>query len=132
MRISGWSSDVCSSDLPRPPCQRVCRRALRRVRRAHQRSISEEAAGAWTADGGPSSLVGWVLKKKQRAKAGRGPRESAPVQLEKRRERSPFRRSTYPTIRSEEHTSAPRSLMSISHAVYCLNNNTDITHTTPI
>src|SRR3546814_5854110 len=71
--ISDWSSDVCSSDLTRPSCQRVCRRALRRVRRAHQRSISEEAAGAWTADGGPSSLVGWVLKKKQRAQAGRGP-----------------------------------------------------------
>src|SRR3546814_15138000 len=109
MRISDWSSDVCSSDLPadpasrsrtgtgrgcpRPSCQRVCRRALRRVRRAHQRSISEEAAGAWTADGGPSSLVGWVLKTKQRAKAGRGRGGPAPVQLEKRRERSTDRKS---------------------------------------
>src|SRR5690606_27714981 len=82
-------------------CQRACRRVLRQVRRTHQPSTSEEAAR------GPASGRGAVVAggsgpgEKQRAGAGRGPGESVPVQLETRRERSPLRRSTYPTIREK-------------------------------
>src|SRR3546814_6863243 len=105
MRISDWSSDVCSSDLPsggidgqvdgnRDPQRKACRQARAAVRRARPVPGSHangapllapeislcrqgKAAGAWRVSGGHAG-------------------------------------------RSEEHTSELQSLMRISYAVFCL------------
>src|SRR3546814_1100791 len=104
MRISDWSSDVCSSDLRlqhrrrrrfgREQLQRVgpgrqCRERLRRRREARHRQQAGVLGGA--------------------DHAGVG-------------------------MRSEEHTSELQSLMRISYAVFCLkkNNNTAAYHATPL
>src|SRR3546814_5992837 len=102
MRISDWSSDVCSSDLqrrgeqpakqPRPPArgaQRLCH---------HQHR--EEYLPAMMVDAQRPELHENIARHDQ----------------EQRHD-----------IRSEEHTSELQSLMRISYAVFCLkkNNNND-------
>src|SRR3546814_6295409 len=116
MRISDWSSDVCSSDL----CSRLQGvRGGSTNRRAHRASL--------------------VLGRCDQPLAGdvRSVRESDCVdrplsthflrtaQVYRRRgDRAVVRRE----LRSEEHTSELQSLMRISYAVFCLkkktNNNT--------
>src|SRR3546814_7835083 len=106
MRISDWSSDVCSSDLPdclvgrswqtgvasRPPhpparlpaaSTRAAGAALAQTVRGTDRSVQ---------DGGPASRL---------AAASGSP-------------------ATHAAWRSEEHTSELQSLMRISYAVFCL------------
>src|SRR3546814_6029410 len=107
MRISDWSSDVCSSDLQ----QRAAGAAAGGVDRdhgdAHLREAGEEAveqfvgdrglagaAGAGDADDGGLGTGGWGL--------GGG----LPLLAEHGR--------------SAEHTSELQSLMRISYAVFCL------------
>src|SRR3546814_7699926 len=112
MRISDWSSDVCSSDLSgrafgaasSPPRGRAGRRAARRrsAARAHR----------------PTRL--------------RGADDRAHIFAARRKSGR----------RSEEHTSELQSLMRISYAVFCLKKKKKInyilqnsyiqTHTTPI
>src|SRR3546814_1871966 len=108
MRISDWSSDVCSSDLSR-------RRALRD--RGHERS---------SPDGDARTVV--------RARRHALPARSSPLRCTRgsarcRRIRAgpgrPWRSCTtvgltYRHYRSEEHTSELQSLMRISYAVFCL------------
>src|SRR3546814_5469963 len=99
MRISDWSSDVCSSDLDR--CQlhadphfagaarpRGCRR--RRVRWSDHRTDREWRCACWS----PAIAL--------------GPLSEEPG------------RSHPDPVRSEEHTSELQSLMRISYAVFCL------------
>src|SRR3546814_8249077 len=102
MRISDWSSDVCSSDLV--PDQvgedddaRVAHRPARRVRRL------PVALGAVAAGVGPAVHQG---------EAGRS------VDVEHEGE------DQADADRSEEHTSELQSLMRNSYAVFCLNNKT--------
>src|SRR3546814_2802640 len=99
MRISDWSSDVCSSDLPsasrayggnRPPDRR--RRQIWRQDRLPDRHDQPQAASA------------------QPPAAHRPSRR---------------RRARY---RSEEHTSELQSLMRISYAVFCLKKKKPNTH----
>src|SRR3546814_3102134 len=100
MRISHWSSDVCSSDLERS-------------RPAHDCDPGRSARGA--ADQPARSLVG--------ALAARGGGRCAPRPAACRRAarfagaRGPCRDGG---PRSEEHTSELQSLMRISYAVFCL------------
>src|SRR3546814_4973659 len=117
MRISDWSSDVCSSDLP-------ARQGRRRRRRQHPLPLR----------GAPRS----GHKGRVRASApGRG--RIGRMAGRKRAEKS-LKTHVFPTflvhfviklrgagskirvvrLRSEEHTSELQSLMRISYAVFCL------------
>src|SRR3546814_5469102 len=106
MRISDWSSDVCSSDLP-PGEQKLHagRRALGKLRR--------DDAGAGLAFGELAEVAPVVEKADvvrtgdvERRHIGKAARAvGAGRQLR---------------LRSEEHTSELQSLMRISYAVFCL------------
>src|SRR3546814_8629568 len=111
MRISDWSSDVCSSDLkgdrlnaapPSQPQRQQHRRnwLSRKARRIGQRSIREGRAGGNVATGAISGPLGLISDVRQ----GRGG----------------FGRHGALRARSEEHTSELQSLMRFSYAVFCL------------
>src|SRR3546814_2817973 len=95
MRISDWSSDVCSSDLPRLA-------AGMEWPRIDDQPADFLAQIDCTAL--PPDLWG-----------GLGPREGALAFFLHRRR---------PEVRSEEHTSELQSLMRISYAVFCLKKKT--------
>src|SRR3546814_6307702 len=94
MRISDWSSDVCSSDLRH---QRFLRPRSRNFRRA--RPLQAAAPVSHGAGKGLSVRRG---------------RDSLEMRARADRRRHPRRG------RSEEHTSELQSLMRISYAVFCL------------
>src|SRR3546814_3868995 len=123
MRISDWSSDVCSSDLrvdrpvPRKAgelstCVRQQRgRPRRRAAGSHSgwpRSLKIDRdgpayGGASIPDGGESVTAAlWSARSSEAQR--------------------PTRRAGL-LIRSEEHTSELQSLMRISYAVFCLKKN---------
>src|SRR3546814_3011670 len=141
MRISDWSSDVCSSDLER------CRRATGggpRDRRSHSRCRIRSCDGCrapgrdaascrlcgpamppycWSAamTFSPEGPYGTIVTGPpvEQANAaiillhGRGQRAQAMLEL--------ARQLDLPSVaRSEEHTSELQSLMRISYAVFCL------------
>src|SRR3546814_2601207 len=113
MRISDWSSDVCSSDLP-----------LLLVRR-------HRAARPARADGGLGPrhrlAAGRFLQPEHRRHLGVVVVEDLAQQVG-----GAFLRREAIEQRSEEHTSELQSLMRISYAVFCLKkkkiNNTKDTH----
>src|SRR3546814_10406214 len=110
MRISDWSSDVCSSDLASSSSKGWTPASINRFtdaifRSFFMRSVSRLSLRVSSADS-MASLY-------HRVKYLTSP---------------PF--STYCTkrfgrARSEEHTSELQSLMRISYAVFCLNKNTN-------
>src|SRR3546814_3379989 len=118
MRISDWSSDVCSSDLGRDarhPDRRgqpLSPRALRGGRRPPVEIPRPFGIGLSprhlfeTRRAGPSNRLD-----RRRARAGRA---DGPAQVR----------------RSEEHTSELQSLMRISYAVFCLKKKNKIFKTT--
>src|SRR3546814_2788613 len=126
MRISDWSSDVCSSDLsPRQkwrfytPRQGVSRFAA--ISRRKPRPITASSRGS------PASLAAIPKKrcadKDIRVTCGIARHyfylavvPSDPPPLPSDPSRSPIGRP----VRSEEHTSELLSLMRISYAVFCL------------
>src|SRR3546814_2490291 len=96
MRISDWSSDVCSSDLDRVALRaRYAARADRPARRRRGRGYGEQSA--------PAHPAGDRGARADLRQIGADPRHA--------------RR---PAGRSEEHTSELQSLMRISYAVFCL------------
>src|SRR3546814_10018437 len=117
MRISVWSSDVCSSDLG------IGFRAGRRIARllAH---AGQSARCAW-------AVAGLHRRATRRLAGGEGavmtviPTADA-VPRRRPRERARLVVATLAAIgfaalaRSEEHTSELQSLMRISYAVFCL------------
>src|SRR3546814_1689678 len=111
MRISDWSSDVCSSDLITPYRATAAGSALRQIRRAARVRRRTPYGGG-------------VRERGARARATRraSRHRSTPFrQLWPRgRGRSDGRRSFRYKDRSEEHTSELQSLMRISYAVFCL------------
>src|SRR3546814_6786698 len=94
MRISDWSSDVCSSDLLR--------------RRGHQvrHDVSHKLLNGVARSQTSHSLFG--------RRIGPGDRSPGPISRLGRRQ------ARGPAGRSEEHTSELQSLMRISYAVFCL------------
>src|SRR3546814_3001200 len=99
MRISDWSSDVCSSDL---------------------RAIGYEAS--WVDEANPA--YGHALDTSASGRRARGFRRSCEGRVvvascRDRHARQPDR--------SEEHTSELQSLMRISYAVFCLKNKKQTT-----
>src|SRR3546814_1042424 len=104
MRISDWSSDVCSSDLDhrRNGCPGSARKSSGGLGRYSVHSSHR-----------PFSLV------KKPAELG----HSSPVSSERNSSSSSFWRGLSLvgiSTRSEEHTSELQSLMRISYAVFCL------------
>src|SRR3546814_4446715 len=107
MRISDWSSDVCSSDLQRRG-QRSQRRLqvveIGRRERAAQRQMEAEHLHD----------IG-IAPERQQLLLPRGQAVTAPARQFVR-----GRRGAERIERSEEHTSELQSLMRISYAVFCL------------
>src|SRR3546814_6546786 len=118
MRISDWSSDVCSSDLRgrqrRQPVAidgLVHRRAevrRRRIAGVARRLRLREAKG----NAGHSAMLGRPARPV--FDGGQIDRFPSPARSE-----GIYRASSF-TMRSEEHTSELQSLMRISYAVFCL------------
>src|SRR3546814_5731088 len=108
MRISDWSSDVCSSDLA-----------------AVHAALAEPARiGRGPTDSEPQ-------RQRRDERDQQGEREKQPMALRQSRKphlaalRTVIRAETVrlaPGWRSEEHTSELQSLMRISYAVFCLKN----------
>src|SRR3546814_5845508 len=110
MRISDWSSDVCSSDLLAAPDRRASAGGLGRVplRLRVNPSLQrrQRPHGTAVADPGPVPLAAHA------GLAAGGNRGPAPP--------AGLLRPVGPRRRSEEHTSELQSLMRISYAVFCL------------
>src|SRR3546814_2334386 len=144
MRISDWSSDVCSSDLappppsvedtagphrirlrslrPRPSLHREELRALRAEAHHPERS-SLDAAHA----GGPGghsrkgdSADGGLLGEQSLDSGDRDMPFHRIAADQDRMAALEFGRNAGARLRSEEHTSELQSLMRISYAVFCL------------
>src|SRR3546814_2611442 len=110
MRISDWSSDVCSSDLkPRAP----------------EVGTRDRRASAWTPSGTGITAM---------SDASPSPEQEITGSLQQRGTASKeATTSLYNEMdRSEEHTSELQSLMRISYAVFCLKNKHEKTETTQI
>src|SRR3546814_2011316 len=116
MRISDWSSDVCSSDLElvhsrtTPPDRP---RALRRPARHHHRRRLRPRAGPAPELHRPRPGRLRPRPRLRRRTLRLGPRRPPPPHR-------PPRRAVLQPVRSEEHTSELQSLMRISYAVFCL------------
>src|SRR3546814_9238024 len=111
MRISDWSSDVCSSDL-----LELGRLAIARLAAADP--VGDPVEHVADADDGVAELpdrlgrVGEPGGRRFRALEDRLPAQ-APPEL-------PGEPADRQRLRSEEHTSELQSLMRISYAVFCL------------
>src|SRR3546814_3835976 len=119
MRISDWSSDVCSSDL-RAKCvadRRVERRAaLEQVERLHPLApVAVPDQRVETLHAVRAAGIGSDLRRQ--AEEARGAGDALPG-LE----------MAMLAIRSEEHTSELQSLMRISYAVFCLKKKIKKSH----
>src|SRR3546814_6311109 len=107
MRISDWSSDVCSSDLHREAGVRQ-RHAVRRARQvaraapAFGKRHTQQLHAVGPLDEGADEEPGGE------AESGDRPHRTAVAD-----------------VRSEEHTSELQSLLRISSAVFCLTNKTN-------
>src|SRR3546814_1008294 len=93
MRISDWSSDVCSSDLLEPRRSDAVARDLDPGGAAVVRQV--ERPGVMAVARQCNQIRVGALRRREQARARRG-------------------------VRSEEHTSELQSLMRISYAVFCL------------
>src|SRR3546814_8465762 len=112
MRISDWSSDVCSSDLP----QRLARHRLQPVGesvsrlRARLRVLLRPALARLSR---PVARAGFRDQAVRQDQRGRAPAcGTGEARLCAAHDRAGHR--------SEEHTSELQSLMRISYAVFCL------------
>src|SRR3546814_4736984 len=117
MRISDWSSDVCSSDLglplPRRPGQLRCVRGSRALPAAGQIPIIATSGRFFTGVPGgrlPADDTHLVRSHCAGANADSHSRRSKVGRKHPQR--------------SEEHTSELQSLMRISYAVFCLKKKT--------
>src|SRR3546814_9496282 len=117
MRISDWSSDVCSSDLRplhRPGAVDALPRAGARRPGAGGRRAAGGSGGDELAHRQPAPDDGQLLPAHARAAGDPDGGRRVPVRPLCARIAGAFPR------RSEEHTSELQSLMRISYAVFCL------------
>src|SRR3546814_8481023 len=120
MRISDWSSDVCSSDL------RVFLHAGGSSRACSPTIRSLQPALRDSPDGYDASAVDYLLQGSDEH-AHAGTRESHAVRATGRLLKPSCQHNSVDLLdsslhdqRSEEHTSELQSLMRISYAVFCL------------
>src|SRR3546814_4465680 len=109
MRISVWSSDVCSSDLHR--CA---------IDPSVEAIITAPSQGSCCRICSHNKALIWSGVALSGGASGAGPKSAAatPGKKKKRPARTPVRGRC--ARRSEEHTSELQSLMRISYAVVCL------------
>src|SRR3546814_7170597 len=116
MRISDWSSDVCSSDLNAHQCDRDQKGVFTpqpvAQKTEHDRSQRTEAESDRETGPDQQNLQGFVV-------AGEECRADQAEQRAIDEEVIPFEDRARRT-RSEEHTSELQSLMRNSYAVFCL------------
>src|SRR3546814_8108380 len=109
MRISDWSSDVCSSDLLHPPVNDAIGLCGQSGSKAHLTEEGTATAAPYSSDeisrhANRSELVDSALD----------------FALQLLAFAFHFLRFSFAAYRSEEHTSELQSLMRISYAVFCL------------
>src|SRR3546814_9482439 len=112
MRISDWSSDVCSSDLFERLETALLRRALE-VAGALEIDAAEERAETvekMTVE----QAIGLLNMHRRSVREGQAARRTPAARHIATQE------ETDAVLRSEEHTSELQSLMRISYAVFCL------------
>src|SRR3546814_3475643 len=134
MRISDWSSDVCSSDLLRVAFGQFAGTTPKRVLQSHADIASHGCCPGDNAhlprartEHRPFILiaeesVGGALHVHDIVGMAADPAQNAEAGLNEER---CFHQST---VRSEEHTSELQSLMRISYAVFCLKKKNNMTH----
>src|SRR3546814_10570254 len=130
MRISDWSSDVCSSDLAPPLRQRQTSRRQSWHRRRALRSCA--------ASRGVGLRISWPSM--HRRLLGEDALDHLTARARARRyglvDLGLHDPRQFAQMRSEEHTSELQSLMRISYAVFCLTKKkqitTTITHTNTV
>src|SRR3546814_10717635 len=126
MRISDWSSDVCSSDL-----EKTKRQGHGESNRTSQKGTSSVAAacgeGLSMLAPPPAPLSPFTLCETHgifELPGCRVRRSSAELEWSSlflsEQDEAPFSAEVNATNRSEEHTSELQSLMRISYAVFCL------------
>src|SRR3546814_1557280 len=104
LRISDWSSDVCSSDLSRAAAEQF-------RRNSHRENATDPQFKA---------AQSHVLAASIEAKTRFPKKEDQARYIENAKETVAKRIENGGPIRSEEHTSELQSLMRISYAVFCL------------
>src|SRR3546814_8312909 len=126
MRISDWSSDVCSSDLPKETAgpwtlkqvqgdeiRNVVFRPLAVIPRKEKARAEARASPPWQAGRSSEWQPVLLLAKFHIADVGAEPRADADADRAEHH-------IVAAQVRSEEHTSELQSLMRNSYAVFCL------------
>src|SRR3546814_4718946 len=119
MRISDWSSDVCSSDLT----DRAAALRAQLIGRCHEARIRRQPGSH--AIGAEQQQIGLGIGAALRAVRAI---ECAPIAGRDRQRAAAFHQIF--EARSEEHTSELQSLMRISYAGFCLKKNKNKKQTT--
>src|SRR3546814_971843 len=114
MRISDWSSDVCSSDLLALVAAQVEDQQRRRVADA----VDRDHHAPLDLGGALEELLRIAAEHRQRRQ-----RKECVDRDEDREQAIPVV-ADQPVLDSEEHTSELQSLMRISYAVFCLKKKT--------
>src|SRR3546814_10616372 len=127
MRISDWSSDVCSSDLDvgEQPAIGLAWPFAQRIAGKHhlghdlaRSQVADQLHRAGVAEAAVERAAD-LARHAQRPPIGVGD-EHHFIILPVRRTEQPFARAVGGNLGSEEHTSELQSLMRISYAVFCL------------
>src|SRR3546814_8927072 len=123
MRISDWSSDVCSSDLQRVPAPEALEGRIMLLK-AGERVPAERLNGFFAENG--------YYRVETVGEPGEFAVRGGIVDVFPPGEEQPLRLDFFgDDLRSEEHTSELQSLMRISYAVFCLKKkNHNHTHRT--
>src|SRR3546814_2571384 len=121
MRISDWSSDVCSSDLPSPSSSRIWVRCAANCSSTSTRVPRSLAIVVPAINTSSASVMPLYMDTAPRL--GKCPESLAQNKTPKR----DGRLGRKGTARSEEHTSELQSLMRTSYAVFCLKKQKDTT-----
>src|SRR3546814_1920634 len=121
MRISDWSSDVCSSvSVPGRP-----HRSAARAGQSGRAWQADAAAGHQHHQAAEHQRVGEPAQQRDQGTAGQGLCDSRlPGESEDRQGTGNPPALLEGARRSEEHTSELQSLMRISYAVFCLKKKT--------
>src|SRR3546814_5992527 len=128
MRISDWSSVVCSSDLADPSVRAAAKLVVRDPGAAGPRDL---ATGCEQSDQRPSGALCALGDRRRLSVGDAGHRDRRLSHRDIERRRTAARHGDEPVRlshrkpdrggrRSEEHTSELQSLMRISYAVFCL------------
>src|SRR3546814_9615971 len=124
MRISDWSSDVCSSDLELlPAASRLASVVGRAPVTSSCSACSLVSYSSWIIGVSPTPGVVWVFVQFSQVRCSRSPNTRVAQSAAAWGEDQVWQVRRLPQ-RSEEHTSELQSLMSTSYAVFCLNTKT--------